>query len=165
MKAEQIYVTYDETERVIEDTFNHEDYSGFNETEKTCKITGVSLTRPTNSNYESFENKQKFQVGEKGYLVVVTYSDGGTFSRTSGYIKIAEICRDLDTAINYKEAIEKDSVQEHSRRYDSTKGSERSYIPSNGQNYRPWEGYFSSLENVEIVEFGLQNKSAVSYKV
>lgn len=70
--------------------------------------------------------------GSEVHIVVVRYKDGDTFGTSHGNFYIEGVYATYDEAYNVSEAI-----------YNKTyKGGEYNYVP--------WEGYFSSLEDVEI---------------
>jgi len=74
------------------------------------------------------EVKGEFDRGDIGHLLVVRYSTGDTFSHTNGYWTIIGFYK------NAKEAVEiKDKINDGSY-----------------EGYKPWVGYFESLEDVEL---------------
>lgn len=66
----------------------------------------------------------------KLHLVVVRYSDGGTFSTTTGYWSIQRVTTSLKDAMSVVEKIETNNW--------------------GGDRWLPWNGYFSGLESVDV---------------
>lgn len=83
------------------------------------------------------QEEENIEVGDRVFLVVVTYSDGDTFSSSHGHLTFPGVFKDKTKAISMASRIKND-------KYVSPKG------------YCCWKGYFSSLEGVEIHEMTVQ---------
>lgn len=82
----------------------------------------------------SDEVKGEFERGDIGYLLIVRYSTGDTFSHTNGYWTIIGFYKDAKEAVEIKDKINDGSYE----------------------GYKPWVGYFESLEDVELHTMVLQ---------
>jgi hypothetical protein len=74
------------------------------------------------------EVKGEFARGDIGHLLVVRYSTGDTFSDVRGYWTIIGFYKDAKEAVEIKDKINDSSYE----------------------GYKPWVGYFESLEDVEL---------------
>ena len=92
------------------------------------------------------EEDEDIKVGERVFLVVVTYSDGDTFSSTYGYLTFPGIYRDRAKAMSVASRIKDDKY-------------------NNPIGYCVWKGYFNSLEGVEIHEMTVQAGSDAGIRV
>lgn len=95
---------------------------------------------------------------EKGdwiYMVIVTYTSGGTFETTYGHKAFAAVFKDADTAFNMEKAIRDHEQHINSSAYRSKPYSfgDKYYMTFNGQKYYvgTWTGYFESIEDTEVV--------------
>lgn len=115
-------------------------YSGYRQVHRNVTVVGVGKTKDSfkstgyNSDYESVLVDDATFNSEKVWLVCVTYSDGDTFSNTSGLLNIPHICSQPEHA-----KIIADSIR-------------RGTYMADLDMYLPWTGYFTSLENVEVLE-------------
>ncbi len=82
---------------------------------------------------ESFEVSKEVFNSDRVYLVIVRYSDGGTFGRTVGNWHVQDAFVDEESALKLASSI-----------------LDRTYEKENPQAYKPWIGYFSGLEDVEV---------------
>lgn len=73
------------------------------------------------------------------HVVVVLYSDGGTFGHTEGYTEVIG-CFDKIKAEQIAQMIEDDASRE-----------ELEKITDNKYFYKCWDGYFSSFQEVKII--------------
>ena len=73
------------------------------------------------------------------YLVIVRYSDGNTFGTTYGHWDVYLVTTDQKEAADMGESIRNNTLPKGAR--------------------KPWDGYFSSLEDVEIHAFKLKGES------
>lgn len=71
---------------------------------------------------------------DKVYLVVVRYTDGDTFGTTRGNWYIESACKTEEEALKIGESIEDGSYK----------------------GYKPWEGFFSGFESVEVIEMEIR---------
>lgn len=76
---------------------------------------------------ETVTSEDDFQRGDTAYVVYVRYSDGDTFGYTSGYWEILGTFKDANKASALTKAINNNKYA----------------------GYKPWDGYFSSLEDVD----------------
>jgi hypothetical protein len=104
------------------------------------KMYGVFKNLPKCS-YRSALFDSELEPGNKAYVVVVRYSDGDTFSSSSGHAHIAGVFSSLKEAEKLKKEI-KDQDEELPRQYDNN----------------PWTGYFNSLEEVRIERIEVEER-------
>ncbi|TXH17102.1 MAG: hypothetical protein E6R03_04435 [Hyphomicrobiaceae bacterium] len=67
----------------------------------------------------------------RAYLVVARYSDGDTFSHTYGYVH---------------------AIRAFANEKDADELSRLVYADKADIGYKPWKGYFSGLDSVEVLE-------------
>lgn len=136
-----LYLTYEEDQKQIPS--NREDY---NESAVSVAFHSLTRERPDNGGFFTSHHSldvppQVFNHPDYVYLVVVRYSDGGTFGHTTGYWHVSLVTTDRDEALKMETAIRANT------------------LPKEGV-YKPWEGYFSSLEDVEIHGFKISDTVA-----
>jgi hypothetical protein len=128
----QLYLNYKETEEIIRDDFCRSNWSGYSESRKHFHLKSVA--RKGQTGYHSCE---KYNLTEeapnKAFLVIVRYTDGGTFGCTHGYWTLRGVFKTRGEAEGMAKSIRDESYEE---------------VP--GQQYLAWTGYFASLEDVEI---------------
>jgi hypothetical protein len=118
-----------------EDFPNHEtSYYGFN-------LKGVYLEPRVGRDYNRAFDCD-LSVGDKAYIVVVRYSDGDTFSHSSGHAEIAGVFSNEQDANNLKKKIEKED-----------EGLNKDF-----NDYKPWDNYFGGLESVTVVRQVVEDK-------
>jgi hypothetical protein len=109
---------------------------------------------------ESLSYQEGFKVGDTVWLVVVRYTTGGTFSCTHGCWRIEDIVSSEEKAIEIKKMIEDDE-----KALKKWNLSHPCYLRTKNEppqsRYRPgeskcWEGYFNSLDGVEIHEIKIE---------
>ncbi len=124
-----------ETETISDTTVPGERYSGFVEQQESLRIEGVKLVGTLETNEEHLWDNSvtlgpaDVKVGDDVYLVIVYYSDGGTFGRTLGM-------HDLCGAFRTKAEARARQALIESKEWPT------------GSN--PWTGYFARLESVDI---------------
>lgn len=99
-------------------------------TPETIDVTFKCLLRrqrPNKMFYHSVEVSDKTYKSGTGYLAVVKYSSGDTFGHSSGHWHVVGCTGTYATAERLLEMALKDP-----------------------KGYKPWEGYFESLEGTEI---------------
>lgn len=72
--------------------------------------------------------------GAVAFVVIANYQDGDTFG-SSGYWEVAGVA----------------STPEDAKKMAAAAEDERTAVRSADPSYRPWDGYFASLNSVEIV--------------
>jgi len=98
---------------------------------------GLSVETPDWSEQIEIDSDPDSLIGQEFYVVIVRYRDGDTFGYTTGHWHVAEIERNKDKARDIASQI----------RSNTYKG------------WRPWDGYFAKLENIEIHCFRLGEKA------
>jgi hypothetical protein len=147
-KAEELkyplWLRYEEKCRTISDNYGEDGpYTGFSEEEKEFKPLYLKLTEPKE---KLFHGVEKLEVDfdpkdcTKLYLVVVRYTDGGTFGTTHGYHVVKGIFKDDDSAYDFKKQIEDGKLPKST--YD--------FGGRTQECMHEWEGYFASLDSVEV---------------
>lgn len=114
-----------------------------------------AVSRANNSFWSagrSFEVSKEVFEADEVFLVIVRFSDGGTFGRTRGYYNVQGAFLTENEALQFAESIENGTYVKEVKqaREKSRFGSYDIYIP--------WVGYFSSLEGVEIHCFRIRDK-------
>lgn len=99
---------------------------------------------------------------EEVHVLVVRYSSGDTFGNSSGHGLIEGVYKDADLATKIGQAIE-EGYNSDSRRNRRVKDYSDYYNLKNTpiterSNYFRWEGYFESLEGVEVHTCSLKRK-------
>ena len=150
--ANQVYLYYDEDRsggEVCKGQENdrwasHEtEYIEFHTTFLTLKQEGGFLSQPIDVDFDPNE-----YLGKTVWVVVARYSDGDTFGSTSGHWHIVKVCTDESQV---KAAVDDTNLPE----------PDHNTIFKN-KIWKPWWGYFASLEDVEVHEFTLQEKFGMS---
>lgn len=96
-------------------------------------------TRPSEDwNKEVVTINGQVKSGDEVYIVVARYFDGGTFGRTCGYFSFQFATKSYEKAEAFQESINRGDSPE----------------------YKPWVGYFSGLEDVEIWRVVVDKNSA-----
>jgi hypothetical protein len=103
-------------------------YEGHTTTSREIVVMGAQLTQPNHPYFWNKEIEHLYPL-KAVYAVVVTYSDGGTFSTTNGNKALAEVVMQHSKAVKLKGQIE-------SKKYPG---------------YSPWSGYFASIESVDVL--------------
>lgn len=143
-KVYNLWLRYSEHENCIHDDFNSQDWSGYSEYEKEFTPLSLHRSEPKNKSYGDYPERLELDFNparsKKLWLVIVRYSDGGTFGTTHGYWKVKAICKDDKKAGEIAQQIRsgtfpKPTYQWHGKTHTGM---------------HEWEGYFSSLDDVEI---------------
>jgi hypothetical protein len=123
----KLYYTYRENRYIVEDTLGKDGpYSGYRETSCDWELLAVMRTPPRDPyhSYLEFEG----ELSDRVFCVVARYSDGDTFSTTTGLGTVAAMVGTRGEAEEIKEQIEKGTWE----------------------GYSCWGGYFNSLEGVTV---------------
>jgi hypothetical protein len=109
------------------------------ETEYDNTVTKISRNKDLLQNWNFEECKVPDEVYDAPflYLVVVTYSTGDTFGRSSGNTAIAYITEDPEEAVKIRD--------------DLNLGKNPSNDAKCPKGYCPWDGYFESMDDVSII--------------
>lgn len=134
-----LYVLYKEEVEVISDTLGEDGrWSGFREESKDYSITGVSTVQPQSYYYEQVVLHTDNELPNHVYVVLVRYSDGGTFCHTSGNGHIEGVYDSFEEADAVAESIKNNKYK----------------------GYCPWDGHFNRLEGVSV-----ETEKVVNYKI
>jgi len=104
----------------------------------TVSINKISTTQLTGwdaqqlSDYDDIYGYDEIEPGQNAYLLVVTYTTGGTFG-SHGAWTIPAVKADLQDAYTAQRLCHADNNQKRTNRM-----------------YRPWDGYFEHLESVDV---------------
>lgn len=124
----RLYFTYDESRRGGEDINPDEEWSDRAPTTIEVKFHEFYRTPPTHRFfYDSVIVDEATFNSDEAYLAVVRYTDGDTFGYTDGSWHIVGATNSVEVA---KEMLE--------------------LALNNKDSYKPWEGYFASLQRTEI---------------
>ncbi len=161
VEKENLYIYYEEECVSSHSDYGHDgDYTGSTEESFNYKITGVSLKPKASAYYETYENEFNLKKGDVGYLIVVRYSTGGTFSSSSGKGHIEKMCQTAEKANQIKNLILADDKHYRNNRHGA--GIELKapiYCNENSyKGYKCWQGYFERLEDVEIIKFTVKEE-------
>lgn len=133
-EPQKIYVSYDESTSGGEAEDPNDEWTHHADRVTDLTIYGLHKSKPSkpNASYDGIVilDPEILKL-QHVYLVVVRYSDGGTFGRTCGYHMFWSIRATEAEVLADKAMIE--APQDPLDR-----------------NFRPWEGYFAGLEDVEI---------------
>ena len=133
-EPKRIYIEYHENETGGEAEDPNDRWSDYADTVKEVEFIKLYREVPKDRFfYHSVEvsNEDLLKL-DKLYLAVVRYTDGGTFGKTIGYWEVIGVAPTYKIAeLMLEEAIK------------STKKGDY-------KNYKPWEGYFASLNDTEI---------------
>jgi len=151
-----VYLAYSETGQTIRDDFDSSDWSGYSEYQKTVTPLYFSINQPKHHHFETLELDFNPNNSTALLLVFPTYSDGGTFGCTHGYpcfgpgyvypLDRKEEAKDLQNKL-YSQDYENVVLKlQPFKRFDDKKQSIYSI---------PWYGYFSSLDDVALLELPL----------
>jgi hypothetical protein len=127
----KLYVEYIESTRVVKK--GEGTWRDGERRECDFKVIRVTTYEPPSAYYEEFEVSD-VEIEDAVSVVVVRYSDGDTFSRTTGHGAIVGVYKTLKEARKVEGSIRDDS-------YDG---------------YQCWKGYFARLEDVEIIDFRIR---------
>ena len=131
-----LYMSYEQSERIVEDTYGEDGpYTGYTESEMEFSPLGLHKSRPNVFLVE--ELKPDFDISNlrKVWLVIVRYTDGGTFGTTSGNWVVKGVFKSSDLA--------KASALAKSIKDDT-------YVPAEKYGYMEWKGFFNKLDDVEL---------------
>ena len=153
-KKYELYINVKETSTGGEPESN-ESYCQHSDIIKNVKFISVFKTIPDDCFWtpNSFEVSEEVYNSEKIYLVIVRYSDGGSFGSTRGNWDIFKAFTDVEDALKMSQSINRKTLKKDYPEYSKTL-------------YFPWEGYFCSLEDVEVHCFNVletKEKSQVIY--
>jgi hypothetical protein len=93
--------------------------------------------------------------GEQVFVVVVTYGSGGTFGSSSGNVCIVAVFSNEAHANSIAQDIRADD--DLTDRYGEPKKGKKERFTG----YKPWKGYFESLEGVEVHRLLLDEQAGV----
>lgn len=138
----EIYLYFTETRTVSERYPGPDDPGDYNEYYITIYIKGLYKEKQTFNSKEFVDCKHfivpKQALNEKGLFVVyVRYTDGDTFSRTSGYVEFITCCKHENDARKICDSIKNKTFQEH--------------------QFQVWNGYFASCESVDYEFFNFKD--------
>jgi hypothetical protein len=124
------------------------------ETDYSCSVLSFCKEIPEDRRrfypyYESFElsDREYDKISDSLWAVVVTYSSGDTFGRSSGNLAIAFVSADCKLALKAAESI----------RNGQDWGKIVKTYPGNAVGYEQWSGYFESVEGISVEN--IQSKS------
>lgn len=93
--------------------------------------------------YHSEEVSKEVWTADRVWMVVVRYTDGGTFGQSSGYWEIQGLFCDEERARAWARVINLDN-----QAYIHFGGRKKSVFPG----HQAWKGYFAHLDDVEVHE-------------
>lgn len=96
------------------------------------ELTGWHVQSFEADSYDDIYGYDDIQPGDNAYLVVVTYTTGGTFG-SHGAWTIPAIKADLQDAYTAQRLCYADNNQKRTNRM-----------------YRPWDGYFEHIDSVDV---------------
>jgi len=123
-----IYLIYEEKDEIISDTRTEKKYSGYIKSKRYFTPKLLLKEKPDSWNLETLSIEDKLYKLSHLYLVIVRYTDGGTFGCVNGYWKIIDVVQSNKEAEQLKQSV-----------FNNTYSK-----------YKPWKGYFASLDDVEI---------------
>jgi hypothetical protein len=127
-----LFVSYSEKTHIVEDTYGEAgEYTGYTESSTNASVTSVARNKPEHYLYKVATIKDLVKgdtVPEQIHVLVVKYSDGGTFSTTSGCLYIEGLYADYEAAAKVAKSIRDGSYSD----------------------YGPWQGYFASLDDLYV---------------
>ena len=140
-----VYVSYKENRRGggIREEEIGEAWPNYEDTDVDWYLTGISVEHPEDPYHDEVEVDfiPEEHVGKEVYAIVARYSDGDTFSRTNGLGYPVAVGLTSEEADGILEAVKQDTYK----------------------GYKPWKGYFSRLETVEIHTSSLRQKVGDHY--
>lgn len=143
----QLFLTYDEYREGggIREGQENDSYPDYKDTYIDWTPKSLYLDEVDVPSWQKETVQTDFDVerGDLVHIVVVRYGDGDTFSHTSGYWQIMGVSKDAEVARQLARAISNDTYT------GKEEGASNSYY----QGYKPWEGYFSSLEGADVDSF------------
>ena len=136
----ELYLTYSTTETIVESEHDEPGEYGWSQSERNFTPHHLTRTKPT-THYEWYQIEVADDLLKKDHLwmVVVRYTDGCTFGSTSGYFKIIDCVVDR----TYADELERQIRAGEYETYYTWNGKEQKAL-------NEWEGYFASLDDVEI---------------
>jgi hypothetical protein len=153
-----LYINYRENEHTSHDDLNHDGpYSGSRESSIDLDVHSLHRNKDNVGGYSSYKSEiavsKSLLQADRGYLVVVRYRTGGTFSTTNGAFTFIAVFDDEKDALALKK-----EILEHNKKYNDKRGcSDAKYtlvpVTKNAaykELYCTWHGYFEHLEEVEI---------------
>lgn len=124
-------------------------YSGYRSTYIDLTVHG--LTRSSKESFgDSLDVDDKVYAGDEGWLVVVRYSTGSTFSKESGAYKFIAVFQRRAAAQTLADEIKKDY-----RESKNFKFLPKTKNPAYDVIYCSWKGYFERLEQVQVLGLGI----------
>lgn len=127
----EVYVDYKEIGSGREDRSTGDGKWDFEwSEERDIDVRDVWLNREMASTWcvETMSCEGKVEPGDVLYLIVVRYSSGDTFGHGTGYYHFEKITKSAEEAVALRKSIEEGTHK----------------------GYKPWDGYFESLERVEM---------------
>lgn len=136
-----VYLKYDEvcnySNTVYDDPENPDKpYSFYKESSFTTYLKSVHLNKINDLFPETLRLPFEVKKGDVLHFVVVTYSTGNTFGKSSGECCLVSAHLEEYEADIIAKSIEDKTYTEKSTVYET---------------YESWEGYFERLENVEVI--------------
>lgn len=143
----ELWLTYDEYREgggVMEGQEN-DAWPSYEDTRITWTPQALYLDESDVPTWQKELVKTDFEVerGDLVHIVVARYGDGDTFSHTDGYWCIMGASKDAEAARKLSRAIQNSTYT----------GREEGAANSYYQGYKPWDGYFSSLEYADVHSF------------
>lgn len=123
----RLYLIYNEDRSGGEKINPEEQWSNRTPMQITVEFKSFFRSQPDRFFYDSIEVDEETFTSDVVYLAVVRYSDGDTFGQSSGHWHIVgaySTVKEADQKL--KEALD-------------------------GEGYKPWNGYFSSLEDTDVI--------------
>lgn len=128
------------------------------------KVTGVYMTSDGALYGDTVRVDFEPKDGQDVHVVVVRYGTGDTFGHTDGCGHIEGVYADDKLATKIGEAIHKGyDSKDGGKHYSGKSYGEYRMLKGTSEKdaYYPWEGYFESLQGVEIHTFTLGKKPSV----
>ena len=151
MSMKQLYIDFESRSTTISDDYGcNGPYTGFRETETTIDVNG--LLRESEETFgETVDVSDETYKADAGWLVVVRYSTGGTFSREHGRYEFVAVFNNVREAKALAKEIQKDN--DSSKKFSFTPQTKN---VAYNEIHCSWKGYFERLENVEVLGLEIQ---------
>lgn len=142
----QLYLEYQERRSGGKVCAGQEDESWPSHEDEIIDFSPVRLrlTRPEKFNIEEINTELELVKGDRVYLIIPRYFDGGTFGRTCGYWNIWKVVKTIEEADKIQAYLENLTEKEYTLINTKKKYNDKDRI------YCPWFGYFSGLEQVQV---------------
>lgn len=122
---------YSESEYTLSDDREADGDYGYTESQIEFHPNELTLENPDTYNSECIDVPFEVNEGDEITVVIVIYTDGGTFGQTHGYHSVVGAYKTVKEA----EQVAKDVYDNRQSGYDN-------------RNYKPWLGYLSYIDEI-----------------